>query len=72
MITSSAIFSSSIHVNAYHKSSHTGMWQFWEKQAPQIEKWEPFFQYDPYFGTLPPGVMEQQFMAKLQKQQKTK
>jgi len=61
-----------IHVNVFHKSSHDGMWQFWEKQAPQIEKWEPFFQYDPYFGTLPPGVMEQQFMAKLQKQQQDK
>ena len=62
-----------VHVNIYHKSSHDGMWQFWKNQAPQIEKWEPFMQYDPYFGTLPPGVVEQQLKAKMaNEQQKAK
>lgn len=54
-----------IHVNTYHKSSHDGMWQFWKTQANSIEKWEPYFSYDPYFGTLPPGVVEQQLRAKI-------
>lgn len=60
-------FGSSIHdahVNVFHKSSHDGMWQFWKKQAPAIEKWEGFFSYDPYFCRLPPGVVEQQIKAK--------
>jgi len=58
-----------IHVNTYHKSSHDGMWEFWRKQSNQIENWEPYFQYDPYFGTLPPGVVEQQLKAKMAKDQ---
>lgn len=59
-----------IHVNTYHKSSYEGMWQFWKKQANQIQDWKPFFSYDPYFGTLPPGVLEQQFKLKLANEQK--
>ena len=61
-----------VHVNAFHKSSHDGMWQFWKQQAPNVASWDRVFQYDPYFGTLPPGVMEQQFMAKLQAKQEQK
>lgn len=53
-----------VHVNTFHKSSHDGMWEFWKNQSPNIEDWSKFFEYDPYFGTLPPGVMEKQFMEK--------
>ena len=54
-----------IHVNVFHKSSHEGMWSFWKNSAPNIKDWSKFFEYDPYFGTLPPNVhmkavMEQQ------------
>ena len=45
-----------IHINVFHKSSHDGMWQFWKQTAPQISDWTPYFDFDPYFGTLPPNV----------------
>ncbi len=44
-----------IHVNVFHKSSHEGIWQFWKSQAPMIENWDTYFDYDPYFGRIPPG-----------------
>lgn len=47
-----------VHVNTFHKSSHQGLWEFWKKQAPFIEKWKPYFNYDPYMGQLPPGVQK--------------
>ena len=43
------------HVEVFHKSSHDGLSNFWRAQAPTIADWKPFFEYDPYFGTLPPG-----------------
>jgi len=43
------------HVDVFHKSSHDGLWNFWKQQASAIEDWNPIFDYDPYFGTLPPG-----------------
>ena len=43
------------HVEVFHKSSHEGLSHFWKNQANQISDWKPFFDYDPYFGTLPPG-----------------
>lgn len=54
-----------VHVNTFHKSSHEGLWSFWKNSAPNIKEWSQFFEYDPYFGTLPPNVhmkavMEQQ------------
>ena len=45
-----------VHVNVFHKSSHDGLWGFWRESAPKISDWSKFFQYDPYFGTLPPSV----------------
>jgi len=57
-----------IHVNVFHKSSHDGMWEFWKKSAPQIENWKSFFNYDPYFGTLPPGIVIRQHQEKMAKQ----
>ena len=53
-----------VHVNVFHKSSHEGLWNFWTKQAPQITDWEPYFSFDPYLGTLPPGVVAKQAMEK--------
>ena len=44
-----------IHVNVFHKSSHEGIWQFWKSQAPMVENWDSYFDYDPYFGRIPPG-----------------
>lgn len=58
-----------IHVNVYHKSSHDGLWEFWKKQAFQIKDWTPMFKYDPYFGTLPPGILKREWLEKQQKEQ---
>ena len=44
-----------IHVDVFHKSSHNGLWNFWKTQAIDIPDWSVIFDYDPYFGTLPPG-----------------
>ena len=44
-----------IHVNVFHKSSHEGIWQFWKSQAPMVENWDTYFDYDPYFNRIPPG-----------------
>ena len=44
-----------IHVDVYHRSSHDGLWHFWKNQSTDIVNWEEFFDYDPYFGRLPPG-----------------
>lgn len=52
------------HVDVFHKSSYNGLWEFWTKQAPPIQKWDKFFQYDPYHGTLPPGLLERQWKEK--------
>ena len=43
------------HIDVFHKSSHEGLWQFWRNQSSDIEDWSPMFNYDPFFGTLPPG-----------------
>ena len=56
-----------VHVNTFHKSSHDGLWEFWEKQAPTIQDWSQFFEYDPYYGTLPPNLIVKQALAKQDK-----
>ena len=43
------------HLDVFHKSSYEGMWDFWRRQSPNIEDWNPLFDYDPYSGRLPPG-----------------
>ena len=43
------------HINVFHKSSYEGLWNFWRNQSVDIEDWNAIFDYDPYFGTLPPG-----------------
>jgi len=44
-----------IHVDVFHKSSYEGLWNFWKNDASSIEDRDGLFDYDPYFGTLPPG-----------------
>ena len=44
-----------IHVDVFHRSSYNGLWQFWRNQASDISDWNPLFDYDPYFGRIPPG-----------------
>ena len=43
------------HVDTFHKSNHEGLWNFWKSQAMNINDWNAIFDYDPYFGRLPPG-----------------
>lgn len=44
-----------IHIDVFHRSSHDGLWQFWQNNAVDM-KWNEFFDYDPFIGRLPPGV----------------
>ena len=44
-----------IHVDVFHKSSYDGLWQFWKNQSADVTDWNPLFDYDPYFGRIPPG-----------------
>jgi len=44
------------HVDAYHKSSHDALWNFWHHGAPTIKDWNALFNYDPYFGTTSPAL----------------
>ena len=43
------------HVEVFHRSSYEGLNNFWNNQASQISDWNVYFDYDPFFGTLPPG-----------------
>ena len=43
------------HVDVFHKSSYEGLWNFWRNDSSNISDWNSVFDYDPYFGTLPPG-----------------
>ena len=43
-----------IHVDVFHKSSHAGLWQFWRNQAAD-QDWDALFEFNAYYGTLPPG-----------------
>ena len=43
------------HLDLYHKSTYDGLWNFWKTDSTDIEDWNGVFEYDPYFGTLPPG-----------------
>jgi hypothetical protein len=43
------------HVDVFHKSSYEGLWQFWRNESNNISDWNMILDYDPYFGTLPPG-----------------
>jgi GR25 family glycosyltransferase involved in LPS biosynthesis len=43
------------HVDVFHKSSYDGLWNFWKVDATNVGDWNPIFDYDPYFGRIPPG-----------------
>ena len=43
------------HVDAFHKNSYEAVYNFWYKDAVDVEDWNTIFDYNPYFGTLPPG-----------------
>ena len=43
------------HIDVFHKSSYEGLWDFWRRQSVDIEDWNALFEYDPFFGRLPPG-----------------
>ena len=43
------------HVEVFHRSSYEGLTNFWKNQASEISDWSVYFDYDPFFGTLPPG-----------------
>ena len=43
------------HIDVFHKSSYDGLWDFWRRQSVNIEDWNALFEYDPFFGRLPPG-----------------
>lgn len=44
------------HVNVFHKSSYDALLNFWEKDAINVQDWNTMFNYDPYYGTLPPEM----------------
>ena len=44
-----------IHIDVFHRSSYEGLWHFWKNQSVDISDWNSLFEYDPYFGRLPPG-----------------
>jgi GR25 family glycosyltransferase involved in LPS biosynthesis len=48
------------HIETFHKSSYEGLWSFWKNSALQIPDWNEIFNYDPYFGTLPPSLQYQE------------
>ena len=43
------------HVDVFHKKSYEAIQEFWHKQAMDIKDWNSIFDYNPYYGTLPPG-----------------
>ena len=46
------------HIDVFHKSSYEGLWQFWRNQAVDIKDWNGIFDYDPFYGTLPPEMKD--------------
>ncbi len=44
-----------IHVDAYHRSSHDGLWNFWRNEINKIEDINQLLSLNPYLGTLPAG-----------------
>jgi GR25 family glycosyltransferase involved in LPS biosynthesis len=46
------------HIDTFHKNTHEGLWNFWKVDATSVEDWNQIFDYNPYYGTLPPGHQE--------------
>ena len=42
------------HVDAFHKTSHDAIWNFWRNHAVNVTDWDAMFDYDPYFNRIPP------------------
>ena len=42
------------HIDIFHRSSHDGLRQFWQNQSADVKDWNEIFEYDPYYGRLPP------------------
>ncbi len=50
------------HISQFHQTSYDGLWNFWKDTSNKIDNWDAVFEYDPYYGTLPPetqSIMEQ-------------
>jgi hypothetical protein len=43
------------HVDTFHKNTYESLWNFWKFEASNVEDWNTIFDYNPYYGTLPPG-----------------
>jgi GR25 family glycosyltransferase involved in LPS biosynthesis len=44
------------HVDTFHRKSYEGLWQFWKNESNKITDWGNMFEYNPFLGTLPPGM----------------
>jgi hypothetical protein len=42
------------HIDVFHRSSHDGLWNFWKNESSDVD-WNQLFEFNPYYGTLPPG-----------------
>ena len=42
------------HIEVFHKGSHEGILSHWREQLAQMEDQSGLFNYDPYFGRIPP------------------
>jgi GR25 family glycosyltransferase involved in LPS biosynthesis len=46
------------HVDAFHKNTYDSLWNFWKNESMSIDNWDKLFEYNPYYGQLPPGWEE--------------
>jgi GR25 family glycosyltransferase involved in LPS biosynthesis len=46
------------HIDTFHKNTYESLWNFWKTEATDVENWNNIFDYNPYYGTLPPGYEE--------------
>jgi len=46
------------HIDMFHRSSYEGLWKFWRETSPMIEDWKGMFDYDPFYGQLPPEMQQ--------------
>ena len=44
------------HLEIFHRSSYSGILDYWRETASRIEDQTVLFNYDPYLGRLPPEV----------------
>ena len=55
---------STIHNDHYevHKRSHDAAWSFWNDKAALIKDWKKFLSYNPYYGNIPPAMIEKNIL----------